>query len=125
MKFILWGGVILLALFWTGAAALLVEAVQWSAQRMSSGSTATLEAVTGNIVLPVWLSPWLNPAGMVSILETLQDMLSSFSSVLPTMGMVMGWLVPAIWITWGLGMLLLAGMVVVGTLLLQRFYKSK
>ena len=123
MKIILWGGVALLALFWTGGAAVLAEAVQWSAQWVSTGSTSTLEAAAKNIVLPMWLAPWFDPAGIASVLETLQDMLGSFSSVLPTMGMVMGWLIPAIWITWLLGVLALVGAGIVGTLILSRFQK--
>lgn len=109
MKIILWGGLTLLALLWTGVAAVLAEAVQWSAKWVSSGSTLTLDAAAKNIVLPVWLAPWFDPAGIASVLETLQDTLGSFASVLPTMGMVMGWLIPAIWITWGIGLLILLG----------------
>jgi hypothetical protein len=124
MKIILWGGVALLALFWTGGAAVLAEAVQWSAQWVSAGSTSTLEATAKNIVLPVWLAPWFEPAGIASVLETLQDMLSSFSSVLPTMGMVVGWLLPAIWITWLLGVMALVGLGIMGSLMLSRFQKS-
>jgi hypothetical protein len=59
-----------------------------------------------------------------TILKTMQDLLGSFSSVLPTMGMVMAWLIPAIWITWALGMLILVAMVVGGTLTLKRVQKT-
>lgn len=124
MKIILWGGVALLALFWTGGAAILAEAVQWSAQWVSAGSTSTLEAAAKNIVLPVWLAPWLDPSIIASVLKTLQDILTIFSSVLPTMGMVVGWLIPVIWITWLLGVLALVGAGIAGTLILSRFPKS-
>jgi len=38
--------------------------------------------------------------------------------------MMMAWLIPAIWITWALGMLILVGLMVIGTLTLKRMQKS-
>lgn len=124
MKAILWGGVALLALLWTSGAALLAKAVKWSAQQMANGSMTGLEGLTTNIVTPVWLTPWFDPVAWTHVLEMFQDILGNFSSVLPTMGMVVGWLVPAIWITWVLGMLILLGAVVIGTVMLRRAVKS-
>jgi len=120
MKAILWGSVALLALLWTSGAALLSKAVHWSAKRLSAEPTATLEVVTGSLAIPVWLATWFDPAAWTMATQTLQDMLGSFASVLPTAGMVMAWLIPAIWITWALGMVILVGMVVLGTLAINR-----
>lgn len=120
MKAILWGGVALLTLLWTSGAALLSKAVHWSAKRMSAEPTMTFEVATSSFVIPVWLAAWFDPTAWATTLEIMQDMLETFSSVLPTVGMVMAWLIPAIWITWALGMLLLVGMVVLGTLTLKR-----
>jgi hypothetical protein len=75
-------------------------------------------------VLPVWLAAWFDPIALSTILETMQDLLGSFTSVLPTVGMVMAWLIPAIWITWALGMRVLVVMVMLGTLTLKRFQKT-
>lgn len=124
MKAILWGGLALLALLWTSGAALLAKAVHWSAKRMSAEPTMTFEMATSSVVIPVWLAAWFDPMALTTILETMQDMLGSFSSVLPTLGMVMAWLIPAIWITWALGMLILLGLFVVGTLTLKRVQKT-
>ncbi len=124
MKAILWGGLALLALLWTSGAALLAKAVHWSAKRMSAEPTMTFEMATSTVVIPVWLAAWFDPMALTTILETMQDMLGSFSSVLPTLGMVMAWLIPAIWITWALGMLILLGLFVVGTLTLKRVLKT-
>jgi len=124
MKAILWGGVALLALLWTSGAALMAKAVHWSAKRMTAEPTMSLEAVTSGFVTPVWMTAWFDPTAWVSILETMQDMLGSFESVLPTVGMMMAWLIPAIWITWALGMLILVGLMVIGTLTLKRMQKS-
>lgn len=124
MKAILWGGLALLALLWISGAALLAKAVHWSAKRMSAEPTMTFEMATSSVVIPVWLAAWFDPMALSTILETMQDMLGSFSSVLPTLGMVMAWLIPAIWITWALGMLILLGLFVVGTLTLKRVLKT-
>jgi len=124
MKAILWGGLAFLALLWTSGAALLAKAVHWSAKRMSAEPTMTFEMATSSVVIPVWLAAWFDPIALTTIMETMQDMLGSFSSVLPTIGMVMAWLIPAIWITWALGMLILLGLFVVGTLTLKRVQKT-
>ncbi len=124
MKVILWGSVALLALLWTSGAALLAKAVKWSAQQMSGGTITSLDGMATNLVIPVWLTPWFDPAMWTGFIQMMQDILENFSSVLPSMGMVLGWLVPAIWITWVLGILVLVGAVIVGTLMLQRYHKS-
>jgi hypothetical protein len=124
MKAILWGSVAFLALLWTSGAALLTKAVHWSAKRMSTEPTMTFEMATSSIVIPVWLAAWFDPMALSTILKTMQDLLGSFFSVLPTMGMVMAWLIPAIWITWALGMLILITMLVVGTLTLKHVQKT-
>jgi len=124
MKAILWGSVAFLALLWTSGAALLARAVHWFAKRMSAEPTMTFEVATSSVVIPVWLAAWFDPMALSTILKTMQDLLGSFSSVLPTMGMVMAWLIPAIWITWALGMLILVAMVVGGTLMLKRVQKT-
>jgi hypothetical protein len=124
MKFILWGSVAFLSVLWTSGAALLAQGVVWSSRRMSEGPALTLEAAAGSVLIPVWLTSWFDPSAVASLLQTAQGVLENFFSVLPTMGMVLAWLVPAIWMTWSIGMLILLGAVIVGTGMLQRFQKS-
>lgn len=122
MKLVLWGGIALLALIWTGGAALLVEAVRWSIKLMPvAGSMPSIDAAASNIVIPVWLSPWVDLSGWTAVLQTVQDVLESLLSVLPSMGSVFGWLITAIWFTWGFGLLIMLAGVVIGTLMLRRF----
>jgi hypothetical protein len=123
MKFILWGSVAFLSVLWTIGAALLAQGVVWSSRRMSEGPALTLEAAAGSVLIPVWLTSWFDPSAVTSLLQTAQGVLGNFFSVLPTMGMVLAWLVPAIWMTWGIGMLILLGAVLVGTGMLQRIQK--
>ena len=124
MKVLLWGGVAFLSVLWTGGAALLSQAVVWAARRMSEGPALTVEAAASSFIIPVWLTSWFDPTAFNIVLQTVQGVLGNFFSVLPTMGMVLAWLVPAIWMTWGIGMLMLLGLVIFGTGILQRFQKS-
>jgi hypothetical protein len=124
MKTILWGGIAFLSVLWTSGAALLAQGVVWASRRMSEGPALTLEAAGGSVLIPVWLASWFDPTALNTVVQTVQGDLTNFFSVLPTMGMVLAWLVPAIWMTWGIGMLILLGAVVVGTGMLQRIQKS-
>lgn len=125
MKVLIWIGVAVIALLWTGGIALLAETLQWAAQRVSSGSMATLEAANSNIVIPMWLAPWLDASGWASLLQATQGILNSVSITLPALGTMVGWLVPAVWILWGLGMAILLSAAVIGTIVSQRFRRSR
>jgi hypothetical protein len=124
MKVLLWGSVAFLSVLWTGGAALLSQGVVWTSRRMSEGPALTLESAASSFIAPVWLTSWFDPTALNTVLQTAQGVMGNFFSVLPTMGMVLAWLVPAIWITWGIGMLMLLGLVIFGTGILQRFQKS-
>ena len=124
MKVLLWGGIAFLSVLWTGGAALLSQAVVWSTRRMSEGPALALETAASSFIIPVWLTSWFDPTAFNMVLQTVQGVLGNFFSVLPTMGMVLAWLVPAIWITWGIGMLILLGAVLAGTGILQSIQKS-
>jgi hypothetical protein len=124
MKVLLWGSVAFLSVLWTGGAALLAQGVVWSSRRMSEGPALTLEAAGGSVLIPMWLASWFDPTALNTVVQTVQGVLTNFFSVLPTMGMVLAWLVPAIWITWGIGMLMLLGLVIFANGLLQRYQKS-
>lgn len=124
MKVLLWGGVAFLSVLWTGGAVLLSQAVVWASRRMSEGPALTVESAVSSFIIPVWLTSWFDPTALNMVLQTVQGVLGNFFSVLPTMGMVIAWLVPAIWITWGIGMLILLGAVLAGTGIVQRIQKS-
>ncbi len=124
MKVLLWGGIAFLSVLWTGGAALLSQAVVWSTRRMSEGPALALETAASSFIIPVWLTSWFDPTAFNMVLQTVQGVMGNFFSVLPTMGMVLAWLDPAIWITWGIGMLILLGAVLAGTGILQRIQKS-
>jgi len=51
--------------------------------------------------------------------------LVSVSGALPPLGDVAVWLVAAIWVAWGLGLLVLLGLTLAGAWLLRRFHHTR
>lgn len=121
MKIILWGVFALAALLWTGAAALLAELIQWSAQGLAASDGAAIGTAAATMPMPPWLSPWIDIAAWAALQQTVGGALTSASAVLPILGDVAAWLVPAVWVTWGLGLLALLGLTLVGAWLMRRF----
>ena len=125
MKIILWCVFLLVALLWTGAAALLGEAIQWSVRNLATGSSMSLDAITSNVIIPVWLSPWLEPSGWATILQSVQSVIDSAASAVPALGFVISWLEPVVWLAWGIGLLVMFALTIAGTLMLNRFRRSR
>ena len=121
MKALIWGVFTLGVLLWTGATALVVNVIDWSAEQLSKGSPAFLETAANNIAIPIWMSPWLDPSTWATIFMSIQGMLASTAAAVPFLGSMLGWLAPLVWIIWGLGVLTLLALAIVGILLLKRY----
>jgi hypothetical protein len=104
MKIVLWSLFAVVALTWTGGAALLAQAVQWSAQGIAAGTGASLPALDAASALPAWLVAWIDPAAWQAALTALAQAWAALSAWLPALAAAVGWLEPAIWIVWGLGL---------------------
>lgn len=107
MKIIIWLAFGALAVLWTLGALIVVELAQWGAQAIASGATTELGRSAAQWPAPVWLSPWLDPAAIKSVQESLQTGFEAFRGALPWIGSAVGWLVPLAWISWGIGVTLL------------------
>ncbi|MDB5942599.1 MAG: hypothetical protein JWQ13_2165 [Ramlibacter sp.] len=97
----------LLALFWTGAAWVTAAGTEWALQALASGAGA--EAARGLATLPVpeWLKFWIEPAWIQWLQSALHGAIDGAAASLPLARAATSWLVPAIWIAWALGMLVL------------------
>jgi hypothetical protein len=97
----------LLALLWTAGAWVTAEAAEWIAQALASGTAG--QAARGIAALPVpqWVRLWLDPAWLEALQSALRWVIDSAERVLPLAGPAAAWLVPVVWIGWGLGMVLL------------------
>ena len=119
MKAILWGAFALLGLLWTGGAVIAVEILKWSAGALASGGISELTGAAAGVPIPGWLAPFVDLAGWREIIAGTTAWLSSLSAVLPSPSQSLAWLVPLIWVVWGLGLLAL----LVLSLLASRFLK--
>ena len=121
MKALVWVVFAAVVLVWTGFAALVAQAISWSATQLSTGATGTLEMATNNVVIPAWANLWLAPADWATILMFVQSALDNAAAAMPLLGSVLGWLAPLVWIVWALGLVALFALLIAGILLLKRF----
>jgi len=120
MKIIIWAGFCVLAMLWTLGALILVELVQWGAQVIASGAALELGSTAAQWPAPAWLALWLDPAMIKAAQEMLLTGFEAFRSGLPWIGSAVGWLVPLVWISWGIGVVLLLAMAMGATWLTSR-----
>ncbi len=121
MKLALWGVFVLMAGLWTGGAALLAQLVQWSAQGLASGAASDIGTAAATLAIPVWLAPWFDPATWAAIQQSVSAALESLATLLPDLGDLVSWLSPLIWVFWGLGLMVLLALTLVGHWLIKRF----
>ena len=110
MKIFIWMAFGVLAVLWTLGALIVVELVQWGAQALASGAATELGRSVGQWPAPAWLALWLDPAAIKAAQEGLLTGFEAFRSALPWVGSAIGWLVPLVWISWGIGVALLLTM---------------
>lgn len=115
MKVIIWSVFLLLALLWTAGAALFAQLTEWSIGLLASGSAADLVDRVGQIAVPAWLAPWVDLTGWRELLQWFTSVLQTVSALLPSAGQSLGWLVPFIWILWGLGLVAMLLVTLVGS----------
>jgi hypothetical protein len=100
----------LLALFWTGGAAMTAWAVDWMAQALADGGAVQAAGELAALPVPQWIALWLDPALVQAGQSALQWALEAGRGLLPLAGSAAGWLVPLVWVAWALGLVvLLAG----------------
>jgi hypothetical protein len=100
----------LLAVLWTAGAWLAVEVTQWAADALASGTAAQVARDAAALPVPDWARLWIDPAWVQALQSMLSWSMDVAGAMLPTAGTAAGWLVPAIWVVWavGIAMLLLA-----------------
>jgi hypothetical protein len=120
MKAWLWGVLALIGLFWTGAVALFARGVEWAVQGLMAAGSASGDLDVAALSIPAWLSPWIDAQTWEALRELLVSVLTGADALWPVLGSVADWLVPAVWVIWGLGLMLLFGVAVVVTVLGRR-----
>ncbi len=111
----------LLALFWTGAAWITAAATGWVAQALASGTATEAARDLAALPVPEVLKPRVEPAWLQALQSALQWAIDAAAAGLPFAGTAAGWLVPAVWVAWGLGLALIVAGAAVAHVLLRRF----
>lgn len=112
MKIAVWVVCLLLLGFWTGGTLLLTALTGWGAQQLASGDVTTVGGAVAQWPVPAWATLWIDTAWIQAAQETLTWSLQALDGSLPMLGSVVAWIVPFLWVSWGLGavlLLLLAG----------------
>ena len=120
MKVVLWSVFAVMALVWTGGAVLVAELVQWSAQAIAQADGAAIGAAAAGVQVPAWLGPWIDVERWVAVQQWVAGALAAASDALPAIGAAAGWLVPVVWVAWGVGLIVLVGLAWFGTWLIGR-----
>jgi hypothetical protein len=107
MKAAVWIAFGLLAALWTGGALLAAELAAWSAALLASGEAVELGRTVAQWPVPAWVALWVDPAWVQAGLQALAWGLELLRDSLPLVGSAVGWLVPVVWVLWGLGLLLM------------------
>jgi hypothetical protein len=120
MRIALWIVVAVTALLWTAGAALAASVAGWAATQVAAGAALQAGSALAQIPVPAWLAVWLDPALLRSAQEALLWTLQSARDALPWAAAALGWLVPVVWVAWGLGLTLLLIVAVALQLLVGR-----
>lgn len=114
MKILVWVTVVVLGLLWTAAAALGASLVGWGAGVLASGNATEWMRLAAQWPVPGWLAWWgVDPAAVKALQEAMLWSLQGLQHAWPWVAEAFRWLVPVVWLVWGLG---LALMVVLGVL---------
>ena len=122
MKILVWSLFVFAVLLWTSVAVISAEAIQWAMQGLSGSAPALLDSANSNIVIPPMLSPLLEPAAWATLFQSMQSVLASAAAAIPFVQSMFDWLVPLVWVVWGLGLLALLALAIGVTYLINRYY---
>lgn len=124
MRSIVWIVWALVAAFWTLGAWVLAELVQWSVQAMASAEAAQAAGAVLQAPLPPWVGVWIDPVWLELVRSQVQWLLEAGQAILPAAGALVGWIVPLVWVGWGLGMLTLLALAIGAHWLIGRLSRS-
>jgi hypothetical protein len=119
MRLLVWTVAAVLALLWTGGAALLASLVQLAVHGVAAGAGVSLPAAA-DPALPRWLAGWIDPAWWQAALQSASSAWAAASAWAPALSTAIGWLEPAIWAAWAAGIVALLALAGLATWLVGR-----
>jgi hypothetical protein len=106
MKVVVWVVFGVVALLWTAAALLAAELVQWAVAALTAGNAASVaDAATAQ--WPAWIAALIDPAWLRAMQDAALWATQALRDGSPWIGGALGWLVPVVWVFWGLGVMAL------------------
>ena len=121
MKILLWVTASLLAALWTGGIALFASAANW----LASAGDQWVGAVqmVAEWPVPAWAAYWVDAAWLDTMRAALTWGIDFLVATAPWVFSMLSWIAPLLWTLWVLGILMLALVVVVASVLLGRVPK--
>lgn len=110
MKIAVWVIFGVATLLWTAGTFIAVKLTQWGTQLLATGDFEQLSRGVAQWPVPEGLPIWFDPAAIQAMQQMALFSLEAFRNAMPYMSSMMGWLVPVIWVVWGLGLLCLLAM---------------
>jgi hypothetical protein len=125
MKIALWIAFALIAALWTGTVFVSAELTGWLATTVASGQAGDVLTNAGQWPVPAWLGLFVDAAWIEGIQAAWVDVMGWFGQSGPALGGVVSWLVPLMWIVWGVVMLIMLAATVACHFLLSKFSRSR
>lgn len=107
MKTLIWAVFALLALCWTGMAAVSVQITDWLLATVATDAAGAVVSGTAAWPVPAWLAVWVDPQAVEALQLAWADAVKWLGAVLPSAGGLAGWVSAAVWIVWGFGLIAL------------------
>jgi hypothetical protein len=124
MKILVWSLCAVLALLWTGPAALVAQATRWIASGLASGQIKDFASGAAQWPKPEGLPAWTDPQWIEVAQSAVIAALSFFAELSPYLSSMMAWMVPLVWVLWGIGLIFLVGLGGGAHWLIRRWQRS-
>lgn len=110
MKILMWSVCALLLMLWTGLAALVAQATRWIANGLASGQIKDFGSGAAQWPKPEGLPAWIDPQWLDMAQSAVVAALGFFTELSPYLSSMVSWLVPLVWVVWGIGLISLLGL---------------
>ena len=107
MKIAIWLGFAFFSLMWTGFIWVTAALTRWVGAALESGAAVDWAVAAGTVRFPAWLTWWIDPAFIESIMDGVVWSLEAANQVMPWFNAVAGWFVALLWLLWFAGALAL------------------
>lgn len=124
MKISIWSLCVVLVLFWTGLVALAAQAASWIAEELASGQIKEIAGGAAQWPAPAWLPAWIDLNWIQTFQSMMLSVLNTVADLSPQLSSAVAWMVPLVWVVWGVGLLSLLALTGGAHWLISRWQRS-